>query len=110
MESKLECFIRESAFRKVPGLINTLDLMCMYSGFERSTALFLKEPDKLYAVLKKLYGHEAANLILINVFLKPLLFFLNKVELLPKASYLVEADVSEFTEFIKDLLRYALET
>ncbi|MEM2235225.1 MAG: hypothetical protein QW224_05790 [Desulfurococcaceae archaeon] len=110
MESKLEGFIRENAFRKVPGLINALDLLCTCSGFNRSTELFLKEPSKLYVVLEKLYGHEAANFILINVFLKPLLSFLNKVELLPKAYYLVEADVSEFAEFVKDLLKYALES
>ncbi|MCS7128545.1 MAG: hypothetical protein N3E36_04670 [Sulfolobales archaeon] len=109
MESKLEGFIRESAFRKVPGLINALDLLCIYSGLERSTTLFLREPGKLYAILKELYGHEAAGFILINVFLKPLLSFLNKVELLPKASYLMEADVNEFAELIKDLLKCALE-
>ncbi len=110
MESKLEGFIRENAFKKAPGLINAIDLLCMSRGLERSTSLFLGKPDKLYSVLRELYGHEASSFILINVFLKPLLFFLDKAELLPKASYLMEADISEFAEFIKDLLSCALET
>ncbi len=94
-------YVKNYIAQRSPGLMETLDMVAVFSDANVSgiVELFFKDSNKTFQLLAKHYGSaDTAIFIFTNLLVKPLLIRLNKLALLDQV---VEAAVRDKEEFYR---------
>ncbi|MEM2234653.1 MAG: hypothetical protein QW224_02825 [Desulfurococcaceae archaeon] len=99
--NELVKYVKNYIMQRSPGLMESLDMIAMFSGINVSSIveLFFKDPNTTFQLLVKHYGSmDTAIFIFTNFLVKPLLIRLNKLALLDRV---VEAAIRDKEEFYR---------
>lgn len=102
--NELVKYVKNYIMQRSPGLMESLDMVAIFSGTNVSgiVELFLKDPNRAFQLLVKHYGSvDTAIFIFTNFLVKPLLIRLNKLALLDRVVETAIKDKDEFYRLIE---------